>query len=365
MRKILFIILFVFSIGNAGAQATSDSIVMNYLKEMGAPVTYNNEVKLLMTGHDKFVDLFENIRHARHHIHLEYFNFRNDSIANALFSLLAEKAKEGVEVRAMFDAFGNWSNNQPLKERHLKSIRAQGIEIVKFDPITFPWVNHAIHRDHRKIVVIDGKIGYTGGMNIADYYINGLPKIGTWRDMHMRIEGDAVNDLQEIFLTIWNKETKQNIGGEAYFPKHKEQSDTTNIVVAIVDRTPKKNSRMLSHAYAMSIYSAQKNVHIVNPYFVPTSSINKALQRTIERGVDVTIMVSSASDIPFTPDAALYKLHKLMKRGATVYMYNGGFHHSKIMMVDDIFCTVGTMPICVSRPVSSVPVHAPSTQVSR
>lgn len=179
-------------------------------------------------------------------------------------------------------------------------------------------------------------------MNIADYYINGLPKIGTWRDMHMRIEGDAVNDLQEIFLTIWNKETKQNIGGEAYFPKHKEQSDTTNIVVAIVDRTPKKNSRMLSHAYAMSIYSAQKNVHIVNPYFVPTSSINKALQRTIERGVDVTIMVSSASDIPFTPDAALYKLHKLMKRGATVYMYNGGFHHSKIMMVDDIFCTVGT-----------------------
>ena len=342
MRKILFIILFVFSIGNAGAQATSDSIVMNYLKEMGAPVTYNNEVKLLMTGHDKFVDLFENIRHARHHIHLEYFNFRNDSIANALFSLLAEKAKEGVEVRAMFDAFGNWSNNQPLKERHLKSIRAQGIEIVKFDPITFPWVNHAIHRDHRKIVVIDGKIGYTGGMNIADYYINGLPKIGTWRDMHMRIEGDAVNDLQEIFLTIWNKETKQNIGGEAYFPKHKEQSDSTNVVVAIVDRTPKKNSRMLSHAYAMSIYSAQKNVHIVNPYFVPTSSINKALQRTIERGVDVTIMVSSASDIPFTPDAALYKLHKLMKRGATVYMYNGGFHHSKIMMVDDIFCTVGT-----------------------
>ena len=342
MRKILFIILFVFSIGNAGAQATSDSIVMNYLKEMGAPVTYNNEVKLLMTGHDKFVDLFENIRHARHHIHLEYFNFRNDSIANALFSLLAEKVKEGVEVRAMFDAFGNWSNNQPLKERHLKSIRAQGIEIVKFDPITFPWVNHAIHRDHRKIVVIDGKIGYTGGMNIADYYINGLPKIGTWRDMHMRIEGDAVNDLQEIFLTIWNKETKQNIGGEAYFPKHKEQSDSTNVVVAIVDRTPKKNSRMLSHAYAMSIYSAQKNVHIVNPYFVPTSSINKALQRTIERGVDVTIMVSSASDIPFTPDAAFYKLHKLMKRGATVYMYNGGFHHSKIMMVDDIFCTVGT-----------------------
>ena len=295
---------------------TSDSLVLRFLSESGIPISDNNKVRLLKSGREKFIDLFSAIRDAKHHIHLEYFNFRNDSIANALFDLLAEKVKEGVEVRAMFDAFGNWSNNKPLKKRHLKKIREQGIEIVKFDPFTFPYINHAAHRD--------------------------LPKIGTWRDMHMRIEGDAVNDLQEIFLTIWNKETKQNIGGEAYFPKHKEQSNSTNVVVAIVDRTPKKNSRMLSHAYAMSIYSAQKNVHIVNPYFVPTSSINKALQRTIERGVDVTIMVSSASDIPFTPDAALYKLHKLMKRGATVYMYNGGFHHSKIMMVDDIFCTVGT-----------------------
>ena len=315
---------------------TSDSLVLHFLEESGIPISDNNKVKLLKSGREKFIDLFEAIRQAKHHVHLEYFNFRNDSIANALFALLAEKVKEGVEVRAMFDAFGNWSNNQPLKKRHLKKIREQGIEIVKFDPFTFPYITHAAHRDHRKIVVIDGEIAYTGGMNIADYYINGLPKIGTWRDMHMRIEGDAVNDLQEIFLTIWNKETKQNIGGEIYFPQHE---DSTNIVVAIVDRTPKKNSRMLSHAYAMSIYSAQKNVHIVNPYFVPTSSIKKALNRTIDRGVNVTIMVSSASDIPFTPDAALYKL---MKRGATVYMYNGGFHHSKIMMIDDLFCTVGT-----------------------
>lgn len=321
---------------------TSDSLVLRFLKKANIPISNNNKVKLLKSGRDKFIDLFEAIRDAKHHIHLEYFNFRNDSIANALFDLLAEKVKEGVEVRAMFDAFGNWSNNKPLKKKHLKAIRDKGIEIVKFDPFDFPYINHAAHRDHRKIAVIDGKVAYTGGMNIADYYINGLPKIGTWRDMHIRLEGSSVDALQEIFLTIWNKETKQNIGGEAYFPGHKEQTDSTNIIVAIVDRTPKKNSRMLSHAYAMSIYSAQKNVHIVNPYFVPTSSIMKALNRTIERGVDVEIMVSSASDIPFTPDAALYKLHRLMKHGATVYMYNGGFHHSKIMMVDDLFCTIGT-----------------------
>lgn len=320
----------------------SDSLVLRFLSESGIPISDNNKVKLLKSGREKFIDLFAAIREAKHHVHLEYFNFRNDSIANALFDLLAEKVKEGVEVRAMFDAFGNWSNNKPLKKKHLKQIRDRGIEIVKFDPFTFPYINHASHRDHRKIAVIDGKVAYTGGMNIADYYINGLPKIGTWRDMHARIEGNAVDDLQKIFLTIWNKETKQNVGGKAYFPKHEEQTDSTDIVVAIVDRSPKENSRMLSHAYAMSIYSAQKNVHIVNPYFVPTSSIVKALNKTIKRGVNVTIMVSTASDIPFTPDAALYKLHKLMKRGASVYMYNGGFHHSKIMMIDDLFCTVGT-----------------------
>lgn len=321
---------------------TSDSLLLRFLKESSIPISHTNKVRLLKSGREKFIDLFQAIRQAKHHIHLEYFNFRNDSIANALFDLLAEKAKEGVEVRAMFDAFGNWSNNKPLKKKHLKKIRERGIEIVKFDPFRFPYINHAAHRDHRKIAVIDGKVAYTGGMNIADYYINGLPKIGTWRDMHIRIEGKAVSDLQEIFLTIWNKETKQDVGGQVYFPPQKGQTDSTNVVVAIVDRTPKKNSRMLSHAYAMAIYAAQKNVHIVNPYFVPTSSIKKALYRTIDRGVKVEIMVSSTSDIPFTPDAALYKLHKLMKRGATVYMYNGGFHHSKIMMVDDLFCTVGT-----------------------
>lgn len=356
MRLHIFILFLLLSLSRAQADVidslitqprdsiglTSDSLVLHFLKESGIPISNNNKVKLLKSGREKFIDLFEAIREAKHHVHLEYFNFRNDSIANELFNLLAQKAKEGVEVRAMFDAFGNWSNNKPLKKRHLKKIREQGIEIVKFDPFTFPYINHAAHRDHRKIVVIDGEVAYTGGMNIADYYINGLPKIGTWRDMHTRIEGDAVNDLQEIFLSIWNKETKQEVGGDAYFPQHGARTDSTNITIAIVDRTPKKNSRMLSHAYAMSIYSAQKNVHIVNPYFVPTSSITKALNRTIERGVDVQIMVSSASDIPFTPDAALYKLHKLMKRGATVYMYNGGFHHSKIMMVDDAFCTVGT-----------------------
>ncbi|WP_373837774.1 cardiolipin synthase, partial [Bacteroides heparinolyticus] len=320
----------------------SDTIVMNYLKEMEAPVTRNNEVKLLMSGREKFTDLFESIRHARHHIHLEYFNFRNDSIANALFKLLAQKADEGVEVRAMFDAFGNWSNNRPLKKRHLRSIRARGIEIVKFDPITFPWINHAAHRDHRKIAVIDGKIGYTGGMNIADYYINGLPKIGNWHDMHLHLEGDVVRYLQGIFLTMWNRETGQHIGGPAYFPDTPQFPDSITEEIAVVDRTPRETPRSISHAYAASIQAAQKSIRIVNPYFVPTKSIRQAIKNALKKGVEVEIMIPAVSDIYFTPEASFHIAHKLMKKGAKIYLFNGGFHHSKIMMVDGSFCTVGT-----------------------
>ena len=315
--------------------------MMNYLREEGIPVTGNNRVKLLMSGQEKFADLFSAIRQARHHIHLEYFNFRNDSIGEALFDLLAEKAAEGVEVRAMFDAFGNWSNNKPLRNKHLKAIRKRGIEIVKFDPITFPYVNHVMHRDHRKIVVIDGQIGYTGGMNVADYYLNGLPKIGQWHDMHVRIEGDAVRYLQGIFLTMWNRETGQHVGGPEYFADIDIPDDIAE-EVAIVDRVPRETPRSISHAYAAAIDSAKQVIRIINPYFVPTKSIRRALKNALKRNVRVEIMIPSVSDVPFTPEAALYFVHKLMKRGAHIYLFNGGFHHSKVMTVDDAYCTVGT-----------------------
>ncbi len=327
-------------------------------------------MELLLSGHDKFVDLFAAIREARHHIHLEYFNFRNDSIANALFDLLAEKAKEGVEVRAMFDAFGNSSNNQPLKKEHLDAIAARGIEIVEFDPIKFPWVNHVFHRDHRKIVVIDGQKGYTGGMNVADYYINGLPEIGEWHDIHICIEGDAVRYLQGIFLTMWNRETGQHIGGPAYFPDSSPSLpdlsplaiDSTSFVadssyvvgdatlsfsdtlgrVAIVDRVPRETPRAIIRAYTVSIEGAREHLQIVNPYFIPTKRIRKALHRALKRGTEVEIMIPSVSDIPFTPEVSFGMVHRLMKRGAKIYLFNGGFYHAKVMAVDNSFCTVGT-----------------------
>lgn len=335
--KLLLVLLFIVLIGKA---QNADSLVLQYLTEQNIPVHTGNKVVLLKSGEEKFDDLFSHIRQAKHHIHMEYFNFRNDSIAAVLFTLLTEKAKEGVEVRLLFDAFGNSSNNRPLKKKHLKLIRQQGIEIEKFDPIRFPYINHVFHRDHRKIVVLDGTIGYTGGMNVADYYIEGLPEIGDWRDMHLRVEGEVVTELQNIFLDIWNKTTKQAIGGLLYFPQTEEKhGDKT---VAIVDRVPKRDPKTLRRVFEKSIRSAQHKVQIVNPYFVPTKSIKKEIERAIERGVDMQIMISAKSDIPFTPEATFYVSHKLMKKGATIYQYNGGFHHSKIMMIDSVFSTVGS-----------------------
>lgn len=336
------LILLFFLAWNGRAQTVSDSIVIQRLRQQGVPITHNNKVKLLMNGREKFTDLFEEIRHAQHHIHLEYFNFRNDSIANALFDLLKEKAKEGVKIRIMFDAFGNWSNNRPLRKSHLAKLNASGLEVIKFDPINFPYINHAMHRDHRKIAVIDGKVGYTGGMNIADYYINGLPKIGKWHDMHIRIEGNAVRYLQAIFLNMWNKETGQHIGGPDFFPTPIQYPDSIAKEVAIVDRTPLETPRSISRAYAASIEAAQRRIQIVNPYFVPTKSIRTAIKSALKRGTEVEIMIPAVSDIPFTPEASFYIAHKLMKDGAKIYMFNDGFHHSKVMMVDSTFCTVGT-----------------------
>lgn len=325
-------------------KAQSDSILITYLSNKGIKTTTNNRLKLLKSGEEKFIDLFQKIEEAKHHIHLEYFNFRNDSIANALFKLLAKKAEEGVEVRAIFDAFGNFSNNKPLKNKHLKEIRNKGIEIVKFDPLRFPWINHVFHRDHRKIVIIDGKVGYTGGMNIADYYIKGLPKIGDWRDMHIRIEGSAVNDMQDIFLDMWNRCTKQDIGGDAYYPLRKDTAESfiSGKNVAIVDRYPKKNPKIMREVYAHAIENAKNKVQIINPYFTPTKKVKRAIKKAVKKGVKVEIMIPGKSDIGFTPDAVLYVSNKLRKKGVDIYIYNGGFHHSKVMMIDSLYCTVGS-----------------------
>ena len=341
-RQSSVILFFLFSLFTARAQ-TADSLICQQLRDYGIQFTTGNSVTLLMSGQQKFDDMFAAIRQARHSVHLEYFNFRNDSIAFLLFDILKQKRKEGVEIRALFDGFGNDSNNQPLKKHHLKQLRRDGIDIHEFDPIRFPWVNHIWPRDHRKIVVIDGSVAYTGGMNVADYYIKGTEQVGSWRDMHCRIEGPAVNQLQDIFVRIWRKTTGEDLSGRPeYFRGGTVPGTNPTSAIAIVNREPRTTNDVMRYFYVNAIDDARDSIRIINPYFTLIPSVKKAIKRAIKRGIKVDIMLSAKSDIPLTPDCALYNAHKLMKRGAHVWLYKPGFHHSKIMMVDGRFCTVGS-----------------------
>ena len=274
-------------------------------------------------------------------------------MASLLFDILAEKVKEGVEVRALFDGFGNFSNNKPLKKRHVKDIRKSGIEIYEYNPIGFPWVDDLFNRDHRKIVVIDGKIAYTGGMNVADYYIEGTEVVGEWHDMHCRIEGDEVNTLQKIFLRMWNKVSGQDIHGAKYYRGLGDTSYFENLKqdtcvtagkkkAGIINREPVVSSDIIRTFYLDAINDAKDSIKIINPYFTLSHKLKKALRKAVKRGVKVEIMLSVKSDIPLTPDCGFYNAHKLMKHGVDVWMYTPGFHHTKIITVDGKFCTVGS-----------------------
>lgn len=332
---------------------TSDSLIVNQLRSKGIRFSHNNSVTLLTNGQAKFDDLFQAVRQARSSIHLEYFNFRNDSIASLLFDLLAQKAKEGVKVRALYDGFGNSSNNRPLKKKHLKKIRDNGIEIYEFKPLKFPWFHAIFNRDHRKIVVIDGQIAYTGGMNVADYYIKGTEVVGSWNDMHCRIDGDEVNTLQAIFLKMWNKVSGQNIHGAEYFRAKKQdylveglKPDTSatayHKMVGIINREPHISKDIIRYFYVNAINDAKDSIKLISPYFTLSHQLKKALKNAAKRGVKVEIMLSTKSDVPLTPDCGFYNAHKLMKAGCKVWMYTPGFHHTKIIMVDGKFCTVGS-----------------------
>ena len=317
----------------------SDLMEMQTLKNYGLNVSDGNLVYLLKTGHDKFEDLFKYVAKAEKFIHMEYFNYRNDSINSILIHLLHQKAQEGIEVRVMYDAFGNSSNNQPFSRAKHDSICALGIQLEKFDPLNVPWLTHIYPRDHRKIVVIDGKVAYTGGMNVADYYIEGLKGIGPWRDMHRHIEGPAVIDIHKIFIKMWAKQTGQLLTGIRYLPPCEKKG---NIRMAVIDREPNVTNRSIRQLYISMLDNAQKNVKIVSPYFMPTASLRKAIKNAVKRGVDVQIMLSEKSDVPMTPHVVHFWGRKMAKAGVKVYLYQTGFHHTKIMSVDYSFCTIGS-----------------------
>ena len=351
---ILFFCCFSPLCATVSASNESDSLWVEKLIQEGAVPSSNNHIVFFKNGTEKFADLFKAIQQARSSIHMEYFNFRDDSIANALFDLLEIKVKEGVEVRLLFDAFGNDSNNKPLRKKKLNELRNRGINIREYRPIRFPWLTYAFARDHRKIVIIDGKTAYSGGMNVADYYIKGKPDVGEWRDMHFRVEGDAVAEYQKIFFKIWEKATGEKVQGTKYYPGMslarnalKDLKRDTTITagekkIVVINREPQVNPKIMRHAFISLFDNAQHKIQIINPYLTLRHSVRKSIRKALKRGVEIEIMVSEKCDIPITPRIVEYNVRKLQKKGAKVYFFQGGFHHSKIMMVDDRISFIGS-----------------------
>lgn len=318
----------------------SDSLTVESLRRLGVPFFEGNQVELLPSGRALFDDMLHTISQARHYAHLEFYNFRNDSIGNATFNLLARKASQGVDTKVIFDGFGNFTSKQPFTRHDLRTLRSRGVDIHEFDPYRFPYINHSYHRDHRKITTVDGHTAYIGGMNVADYYIHGRPTIGQWRDMHIRIHGPAVAEFERLFGQMWQKVTGRPVADSlaAMFTDTSRDS----ILIGVVNRKPGRHSGIMRKAYAAAIDNASHSVQIVNAYPTLCRTVRRALKRALKRGVQVDFMVSANSDEALTPNIVGIEMKKLMNRGAHVYYFEGGFHHSKVMTIDGTYCTVGS-----------------------
>lgn len=328
--------------------AQSDSVVARYLEqEYNVRFTPGNHFDVLPSGREKFALMEEDLRQAQHSVHMDYFEIRHDSISQIILGILAERAQHGVEVRLIIDDFGNSKGVNTLKPKQIREYEKLGLQIEIYKPMELPVFHYPFFRDHRKIAVIDGKIGYIGGMNVSDQYIRGRNDVPEWRDMHLRVKGEAVGELQRVFIDTWNRVRGDSIHGEQYYCTTFDEGTATAGVVhrtpSQVSHWPNNSNRVARDAIVAAIDAAEHHIQIVNPYFCPPPLVRKALRRAIERGVRVEIMVSYISDVKITPRIVDHSVHRMMKHGAEVYYYEGGFHHSKVMTIDDKVSFVGSV----------------------
>jgi cardiolipin synthase len=299
-------------------------------------VTENNKVTILQNGRETFDSLIEAIENAKHHIHLEYYIIEDDHIGNLIRKLLIKKAKEGVEIRFIYDDVGCWS----LPKHFIDSMTDAGIDVYSFLPVRFPLLTNKINnRNHRKIVVVDGNIGFLGGLNIADRYLNGLEELGIWRDIHLRLEGEVVCSLQVIFFTDWYFVSEQIIQGSKYFPPNELQD---RHLVQITASGPDSDWASIMQAYFAAISSAKESIYISTPYFLPNESVLTALKTASLSGLDVRILLPAKSDSKVVFWSSRSYVTELLEAGIRIFFYTKGFPHSKLLIVDGVMCSVGT-----------------------
>ncbi|SHE86733.1 cardiolipin synthase [Alkalibacter saccharofermentans] len=299
--------------------------------------TNNNKLKLFTDGKVKFDALMEDMKKAKHHIHFQYFIFKSGILATEIMEILKNKAKDGVEVRLLFDDMGGFF----LNKKDMDDLLAAGVKVARFFPSKIKLINlKANYRNHRKIVVIDGNIGYIGGFNVGDEYLGLDKKKGYWRDSHLLIEGAAVYELQLRFIMDWRASSSDEIMiTYEYMP---EIPRAGRVGVQIVSSGPDDANEQIKQGYLKMINTAKSYIYIQTPYFVPDQSILEAVKIAAKSGVDVRIMIPDKPDHIFVYWATFSYVGELLKYGAKIYIYNNGFLHAKTVVVDDQISSVGT-----------------------
>ncbi|HET6559710.1 MAG TPA: cardiolipin synthase [Prolixibacteraceae bacterium] len=315
---------------------TKKRLINLLLSNSHAILTNNNEVKVLRNGKETFPEIFTAIENARHHIHLEYYIVEDDSIGNQLRELLIKKAREGVEVRFIYDDVGSWE----LKRKFIRSMREAGVRVDCFMRVRFPMLTSKVnYRNHRKILVVDGQTAFVGGLNFADRYQKGIPGIGHWRDTHLKLTGGGATALQIIFMADWYFVSKEIFKGVKYFKPFEVGNGK---LVQVSASGPDSDWESIGQAYFSAIASATDFVYISTPYLMPTTDIMTALKTSALGGIDVRIIVPGLSDAIFPKWGTNSYIEELLEAGVKIYFYMAGFTHSKVIVVDGIFSSVGT-----------------------
>lgn len=330
----------------------NDPYTKDYQRQMqynlmsgGSLMTMKNTLKIFNDGNDKFDALIEDIKNAKEYIHLQYYIIKNDYLFMDISRELIKKADEGVEVRVLFDGMGG----RFMSKKILDNMKAHKIKIGVFFPAALGKINFRInYRNHRKIAVIDGKIGYVGGFNIGKEYVDGSKKFGHWRDTHLRIVGEAVNGLELRFGLDWNYATKEDIfNSDKYFKPLEEmnilpENGDDVLRMQIISSGPDSETKLIRDNYIEIINNAKDHVYIHTPYFIPDEAFMSALNVAARSGVDVRLMIPCMPDHPFVYSATLSWAGTLLEAGGKVYTYERGFLHAKSVMADGKVACVGT-----------------------
>lgn len=312
-----------------------------HLRHNDALFTQNNEVELFTDGNDKFNALMEDLKKAKDHIHLLYYIMRDDELGQKIGDILVKKAKEGVEVRVLYDDLGSRRLGRP----YIRRLKQAGAQVEGFFPPKIPKINLKINfRNHRKLAIIDGKIGYIGGFNIGDEYLGKSKKFGYWRDTHLRVYGEAVANMQSRFILDWNQASRNDI---LYNERYYDVEPAGDVGIQIVSSGPDSDWEQIKYGYIKMILSAKDYIYMQTPYFIPDESLMDALRIAALSGVKVKIMIPNKPDHPFVYWATLSYIGELLEAGAEAYIYQKGFLHAKTIVVDGKISSVGTANIDV------------------